>query len=324
MNQMIEAATSCRKQLSKVNKPPIDEFYKNGIIPLLVNTLTSFNNDILLFEAAWALTNIASGESKHTTAVVNAGAVSIFINLMSHTSDQIAEQSIWALSNIAGDSAAHRDATIREGIVDAVKMTITRFWSKTEVYRHLCWLISNLFRHKSKNYPTQSVVELLPLIREMMTANNDTAAMTDLSWAMTYACDSRDAVINALIANDMLTVLNKNLSGPYEILSPSLRAIGNVIVGTNEQADAAIAAGIIGSLVPLLNHSNARVVKEACWVISNLCAGTDAQVAALVASGVMVSVLAVMKQVMIHSYGIGFFPRSRSINTDFVLNAWGR
>jgi hypothetical protein len=52
-----------------------------GILPILVNCLQTDDNTSLQFEAAWALTNIASGTSAQTQSVVNAGAVPFFLKV---------------------------------------------------------------------------------------------------------------------------------------------------------------------------------------------------------------------------------------------------
>ena len=120
-DQQLLGTTAARKTLSREQNPPIKELVDAGIVPMCVRFLEDFTHPVLQFEAAWTLTNVASGTSEQTQAVVNAGAIPRLVKLLTASQDiTVVEQVVWALGNIAGDGPNYRDAILNHDALPAI------------------------------------------------------------------------------------------------------------------------------------------------------------------------------------------------------------
>ena len=82
----------------------------------------------------------------------------------------------------------------------------------------------------------------------------------------------------------------------FSVVLPALRIVGNVISGTDAQTQAAIDAGALKALVPLLQCRARNVRREACWAVSNAAAGTVSQITQLMTvPGLVAAVVSLLK-----------------------------
>ncbi|XP_043261811.1 importin subunit alpha-3 [Colletes gigas] len=282
----LEAVQSARKLLSSDRNPPIDLLIDSGILPVLVHCLEQHNSPTLQFEAAWALTNIASGTSPQTQAVVDAGAVPHFLHLLLSSHQNVCEQSVWALGNIIGDGPTSRDYVIRLGIVQPL-LTFVQLDIPISFLRNVTWVIVNLCRNKDPAPPVQTIKDILPALNVLI-HHTDINILVDSVWALSYLTDGGNEQIQMVIDSGVVPRLIPLLSHKeVKVQTAALRAIGNIVTGTDEQTQIVINSDALSHFPNLLTHPKEKICKEAVWFISNITAGNQSQVQAVMDAGLM-------------------------------------
>ncbi|KAH3765783.1 importin alpha [Pelomyxa schiedti] len=280
------ATQSIRQLLSVEQNPPIPEVLDSGILPRLIQFLTVKEHTKLQFEAAWAITNIASGTSTQTRAVLEAGAVPLLIGLMLSPDPELREQAVWGVGNIAGDSSEYRDYVIRSGMVPPLIRLVSLDAGSVSLIRNATWAFSNLCRGK----PAPDFTALRPALPTLcsLLQYNDMDVLTDALWGLSYLTDGGDipnqAILEANICKVVVPLLSVN---NINMQIPAMRALGNIVTGSHAQTQGVIDAGILPAMVPLLKNPKKCIKKEACWVLSNIAAGTRDQVLALINSNLI-------------------------------------
>eukprot|EP00106_Octopus_bimaculoides_P001623 XP_014769065.1 PREDICTED: importin subunit alpha-4-like [Octopus bimaculoides] len=251
----LSAVQAARKLLSSDRNPPIDDLISSGILPILVDCLLNHENPSLQFEAAWALTNIASGTSAQTQAVVNAGAVPLFLRLLQSPHQNVCEQAVWALGNIIGDGPQCRDYVISLGAVSPLLSFISPS-IPLPFLRNVAWVIVNLCRNKEPPPPPETINEILP------------------------------ALCNLIHHVDINFNYYSLLKFPNSYTA-ALRAVGNIVTGTDEQTQIVLNCDALQHFPPLLMHPKEKINKEAVWFLSNVTAGNQQQVQAVIDAGLI-------------------------------------
>uniref|UniRef100_A0A667Y5R5 Importin subunit alpha n=1 Tax=Myripristis murdjan TaxID=586833 RepID=A0A667Y5R5_9TELE len=277
----LSAVQAARKLLSSDRNPPIDDLIKSGILPILVHCLDRDDNPSLQFEAAWALTNIASGTSEQTQAVVQSNAVPLFLRLLHSPHQNVCEQAVWALGNIIGDGPQCRDYVISLGVVKPLLSFISPSIPITFL-RNVTWVMVNLCRHKDPPPPMETIQEILPALCVLI-HHTDVSILVDTVWALSYLTDAGNEQIQMVIDSGIVPHLVPLLSHQeVKVQTAALRAVGNIVTGTDEQTQVVLNCDALSHFPSLLTHPKEKINKEAVWFLSNITAGNQQQVQAVI------------------------------------------
>lgn len=297
-----EATVAIRKAVATENNPPIDLVINAGLVPRLVEILSgksygTFPEDStmrsrledLQLEAAWVLTNIASGKHEETMYVVECQAVPVFIAFLRHERWEIREQCIWALGNIAGDGIELRNYVLTQNIMspllENIEYCLSNDGTPATTLATAAWLLSNLCRG-SEPPAWNEIAPALPTINRLLQVN-DLDTLVDTCWALSYLTTETtyvEHVVNAGIVPFLVPRLAYRIE---KVQVPALRAVGNIVTGDQTQTQAVIDAGALPLLRNLLSSATNSIIKETCWAISNITAGTPEQIQAVIDANII-------------------------------------
>ncbi|PSC72043.1 importin subunit alpha-2 [Micractinium conductrix] len=295
----LDAVRRLRQLLSNYDEPPFKEAVQAGAVPVLVAALQPPRIDgtalETIFEAAWALTNLAVGEFETVKAVLSAAPI-LIAYLGGGSGLPVAEQCAWALGNIAAEDFEFRQTLIANGVVRPLAALVVGARKALDAGADdgdpalsagttAAWALSNVLKGAGKEVGDVVAVDgaLEALVRLVAAAPDHLS--TEAAWVLAYITASHETHLNRLVTLGVVTPMLTRIAEAVDqmlreeqdgraLLIPLLRSLGNLAAGGGAHAADQLlgldAAPALEALVVCAGTHHHGLQKEACWVISNV------------------------------------------------------
>lgn len=288
----LDPVRKLRKLLS-LKDPPIDDVIEMGLVPKLVEYLDDSINPAIQMEAAWALTNMCSGNSEQVMYIIKEGAVGKFVNLLKSPNGDVSDQCVWALGNIAGDGIQSRDMILDLNVVD-ILISMLEKNIRIKYQRNIAWLMLNLCRGKPSP-SIQEIEKLLPILVNFI-LHKDSSIVSDACWALAAIADDGQYRAQLVLEQiDIKALIDLFFNERTAIVSAALRCVGNILTGNDLQVAILLTYSIVNKLAVLFDHKDPNIIKEVTWAISNIAAGSKKQIQKLLDNGIFEKLVNVLK-----------------------------
>lgn len=278
------ATIGFRRLLSFEKNPPLQQVIDANLVPKFVQFVQHDNQPKLQFEAAWCLTNIASGEHEHVQVLLEKGALEVLVKLLHSQNIEVIEQAIWALGNIAGDSATNRKLVLNAGACQPIANLLSNLLDNPTAgfgqsfMRNASWTLSNFCRGKPPP-EFEQIVPAIPVLARVLAVTDQEDILTDICWALSYISDGKTQRIGTILSTGVVPRLVSLLEHPHLAIAVAcLRTIGNLLTGSDEETQQTLEHGCLEALNRLMTHNKKAVRKEVCWSVSNVTAGNPDQI----------------------------------------------
>jgi hypothetical protein len=295
---VLYGVTMVRKLLSiEHSPPPIDAVIASGVCPHLVGLLQLREvHSQLHFEAAWALSNVLSGNTQHVSYLVSIGVAPALLQLLQSPHDKCRGQAVWGLGNIAGDGPEGRDHLVGLGIVESLQQAMCNAGNSAVTMGNVTWALLNVIRTKPY-LPLDRVAGVGPLALSWLSTRMERELRENCAWLLAELTTMPGGVEMVLERGGLQAVAAiLQVETTAEMLSAALTWFGNMTTTSNPSVTPmCVSLGCIASLARILalpgNIAGVSILKLVYWALSNLASGSVVAIQGIIDAGLVPTIL---------------------------------
>ncbi|KAJ6247018.1 importin subunit alpha [Anaeramoeba flamelloides] len=246
----------------------IDMVTDQKLLISLFKLLEPNKSAIYQLDALLILSNILSQYKNKINALIEYGLIPFLAYpLQNKTQENLIFYTLICVGLIAGSNEKNRNKIIDSDLPKFI-IKIVENTKDLRLIRQSSWVFSVLF----DQIPLPSFEKLEAMVELFFDLINfeDEEVIIDISKAISKIAFNPQNIGLILDSNILPTIVSHLSSGINRIILPSLKIIGNMLLGTNEQDNLIINTKLLETLKELLTSENMLIRKDTCWIISNI------------------------------------------------------
>lgn len=171
-----------------------------------VQSQSTCSSKDLQSESVKALAKITGGTTEHTRAVVSAGVIPLFMQLLSSSNMCLCGQAVLALGNIVGEDVELRDYCVQIGVVESL-LRLVHPDVPLDVLEKVAWAFSKFCYSMDPPAPLSVIQQILSALAQLI-CHDDAGILADVVWGLFNLSRNGSGAIQMLIDTGVGFVFN--------------------------------------------------------------------------------------------------------------------